>query len=182
MLTPSQKFEKELATRRDRCVLKGSFVNTSTTVTVNTIFMNPANLGQRPAAMAAIFSRFRLLKLVIKILPPIVSSAVAATPFALGVLDDTWENAAEQPTTINGIAALRCATIYGDGMTQPTEVTWNPVDPQRWFYTLLESAGSSVTDVRFTVPCVILFNVSTGSSVSFQVFYTLEFEGAISSS
>jgi len=178
-LTPSQKFEAELSARKDRAVLKGSFLNSSSTVAINSLAMNPTILGQRPSAMSAIFSRFRILRLVIKILPPVVSSLVAPTPFALGVLDDDYSNSGEDPVSINGIAALRCSTVYGAGMTLPTEIQWSPIDPNRWFYVFTESVNP---DQRLTIPCTLIFNVSTGSLVTFQVYYTLEFEGATSNS
>jgi len=174
-LTPSQQFEKELASRKDICVVKGSFLLTSSTVAINTTSMNPKLIGGRPGTIAPAFARFRLLRLVVKILPPTTSSGAAFGPFGFGVLDDVGVTA-DTPATLAGIAQLRCNVQYGYGVTVPTELVWNPVDPRKWYYVDTESSG----DPRLQIPCELVYNVSTGAIVAFQVFYTFEFEGASS--
>jgi len=177
-LTPSQKFESELSKRKERCILKGSNVFSSSTVTVNTVSLFPANMGQRPSDLSGVFARFRILRLVVKILPPTTTS-VALGAFALGIEDDVGLNVAETPVSVSGICALRCSCLFGGGQTLPTELMWNPVDPNRWFYTQ-NASSEDATESRFRIPATIYFNVTTGSTVTFQVFYTIEFEGAIS--
>jgi len=177
-LTPSQKFESELSKRKDRCVLKGANVFSSSTVTVNTVSLYPSNMGQRPTDLSSVFARFRILRLVIKILPP-TATTVALGAFALGIEDDVGLNTSETPVSVSGICALRCSCLFGGGQTLPTELVWNPIDPDKWYYTQIGSTENT-SDSRLRIPATIYFNVSTGSTVTFQVFYTMEFEGAIS--
>lgn len=156
---------------------KGSFCLLMTPGVAVTLGFNPVNFGSRMAAMALLFSRFRILKVVVKVIPPI---STGTTPIlnAVGVLDDTGSSV-DAPTTYAGILQLRTSLMFGSGETIPQEFQWNPVDPNLWYHTDSEGSGG---DSRWQYPGVLYWQNAASVNVLSQVFFTVEFAGASISS
>jgi hypothetical protein len=114
--------------------------------------------------------------MVIKTLPPINGAALQTVNLGMGILDDT-QGSGDTPTNLSDVLQLRCSALLGDGMTIPTELVWNPVDPNKWYYTLAESSSS---DSRFFVPCTIYWFPNGAMNIATQIYFTFEFEGATS--
>jgi len=173
MLSLVQASEIQLATRKDRFISRGK-----TTISFPTPFggivntpISPSNLGSRMVAASLIFSRYRFVKLLFRIVNQSVSSNLI-----VGLLDDASTSLGDLPTTFNDVAQLRCSTLVYFGLTVPTEFEWKPIDPLKWYYVDSESTGSA--DPRFTTPLTLCQFSSASSPLLYEVHYTIEFEGA----
>jgi len=174
-LTQSDTAERALAVRGDRVTVKGKNLATVLiTGTIGTALLFPASFGDRVAKLSALFSRWRIVKLIVKNAPV---SGTAGFPAAYGLIDDdsTEGGSAPLPTTQAEIVELRCSNTLLS-TTMPGELAWKPVDPQKWYYT---QAGGASSDPRLYAPASIAVAAITGStSVSFVYYFTIEMEGA----
>jgi len=174
-LSLSDASERQLATRGDRVVLRGKNLATVLlTVTIGVAPLTPASFGDRVLKMAQLFSRWRIVKLIIKNSP--TPSGVTGN-FGYGVIDDDSAEggSAPLPTTLSEIIELRCSNALLS-VTNPNELQWNPIDPQKWYYT---QAGGASSDPRLYSPCSVAVSAAgSATSVSFIYYYTIEMEGA----
>jgi hypothetical protein len=181
--TPSQAFEKKLSTASDRSRLMGKTILTIAGNTPSGFNVNPSYLGTRPAAYAGLYARWRINRLIFKV----VSTSGTTTGSALiGILDDTT-TAADVPTTFTGVLALRCSSsfcvtstpIYTySPISTSNELEWRPLrSSPKWFYTTLEGSSS---DPRLEVPCSVWTASSTGAvSSQVEIDYDISYEGAV---
>jgi len=173
MLSLMQASEVQLATRKDNFVHRGKSLLTQVLAAgINTVFMGPSFFGSRTAQVATIFTRWRVIKIILRI-PPVVNGVI------MGILDDSASSILDLPTTASDVLQLRCSTLATAGNTSNTEFEWKPIDEQKWYYTDAETAGG---DNRFITPGTFVlwgFGVAT---ILVEVHYTLEFEGATENS
>jgi len=173
-----QGLDRSLASRGDRITLKGKLVVAGTAAT-GSIFITPLSLGgglsTRLAGFNSLYMRWRILKLAIYLTRLTTGDIDPVSVGAFGIIDDP--ESGNPPTTTNDILALRCSTLPSGLTTSQNELYWNPVDPDRWYFT---TGGSSVSDPRFSTPAALcFFNEGVATlSASFLVYYTVEMEGA----
>jgi len=171
-----------LATRSDRSRLLGKTILTFTSsgtanVPTGTNFA-PSFLGNRPGAYSILFAKWKINRLILRVL----SATGASAGFcAVGILDDTTTSA-DVPTAPLGVVNLRCSRslISQTGQIQSSADSifeWRPLRPSPWFFTTLEGSAS---DPRIEVPSSI-WVVSNSASSTFIVEcdYDLSFSGAI---
>jgi len=173
-LSASDMFEKQLSQRKDNIALKGSIILSSSTTGLNAVQLTPTSLGGRVGQIANFFQRFRIRRLVFRILPPVTSTGVSTSTVPFGVFDDT-STSGDIPTSILGITQLRCSVLAGNGRTVDQDLIYSPVDPNIWYHTVAESSAS---DPRFEVQAALLSFLPTGVTTNVQCYYTIEFEGA----
>jgi len=106
--TPSQAFEFQLATRSDRTRLLGKTLVSSAASLPGPagININPSVLGARAASLALLFARWKINRLVLKVLTLPASQVAVA-----GFLDDSITSA-DVPTSMVGVLQLRCSVSY----------------------------------------------------------------------
>jgi hypothetical protein len=168
-----QASEVQLASRKDRFVSRGKTLVTVslTAATIFSLNLTPLStvFGSRMTAANNIFARYRIVKLLLRTVNPGVTDNVA-----FGLLDDVTTAPGTLPTTQNDVVQLRCSTFIFGGQTTPTIIDWKPIDPLKWYYTQTDVGG----DARLAVQCALVaFSQITGSQ-TFEMHYTLEFEGA----
>lgn len=175
-VTQSEAIERSLALHQDSTVLTGKFlVSTSLTagvVTAIAIF-NPASLGVRAAAMAALFARYRFKSILFKFFftPQVASNTNAC---ALGILDD-FTGEGDAPTSLGGVLELRCSgTNYG-GQTIPSEILWKPPSPSWNFIT----SGATGSDQRLVSPAVLYGSSVGAGGLVVEIMYTCIYKGAV---
>lgn len=160
-------FERQLAVRKDRCMLKDKVLLTFTT-TVGGLYstaISAAALGPRVAGVSRYFQRWKIVKLVVKYINP-------NPGFAVGIGDDPSANG---PTDAADIVQLRCSRITTSAGADSNEFVWMPVDGDKWYYV---SDEGTVGDVRLTAPCQLAVAAGLSSSVTLLFYYVIEFEGA----
>lgn len=172
-LSMSQAFERSLSVRKDKAIFKGSFLYSVSASGVNTLGFNPTNFGTRGASLVLLYSRFRILKVVVKVIPP-TGTSVSGITFGMGILDDTGSSV-DAPTSLSSIMQCRTSLLFGDSLSVPQEFQWNPIDPNLWYHTDSEGSGG---DSRWQYPAVLYTWNGSSTNVVAQVFFTVEFEGA----
>lgn len=186
--TPAQAFERTLASRSDRSRLMGKcFVSLSSTSSGFVGFnINPASLGVRPAAYAALFTRWRISRLIVK--PLALTTAFSANEVCfIGFLDDSITSS-DVPTSGVAILDLRCsassvatstsATVAPGPISTYNEYEYRPLrGPPTWYFTTLEGSSS---DPRLEVPCSLWFGGPSAAvfTAAFEIDYDLLYEGA----
>jgi len=174
-LSMSDARERQLAVRSDRVIMSGKCVITAAGVS-GTVGLTPlyaSTFGDRLANMAKIFSRFRIIKLIIK--SPPASGTFAS---AFGVVDDyTGEGAsAPLPTTLSEVVELRCS-VANLSTVNPNEIEWKPLDPMKVYYSQPGTAANA-SDSRLAVPATLVEFAANAGNIPFVVYYTIEFSGA----
>jgi len=183
-LSQSDMRERQLASRSDRVSIRGKAFFTSADLTAATYNpLNPAFFGDRVLKHAALYARWRIIKLVLQNGPTNVTSSTA-TFQAYGIVDDyTAEGGSVPlPTSIAEVVELRCARTNLSSVN-PSEIEWKPLDPSKLYYSQ-SGAAATPADPRFAIPgtLVVISNNATAPSLSFVVYYTIEFEGAFDNS
>jgi len=173
-LSPSEVFERELSVRKDQAVLKGKqiVVFPLTSGVQGGLPLSTAAFGARVLALTSCYMRWKILKLIIR---PLTNLVDPYNSLVVGMIDD--------PTYIplstnSSIIDLRCSRVLGNSGTDSNEFYWNPVDPDKWYYTSIPPTGPA--DQRFESP-VALAAIATPSSVSTLpvcFYYTIMVEGA----
>jgi len=179
IMTPSTSFERRLATTSDASVLRGKFFVTQAIGTgVNGIFsITPASLGARAAALASIYSSYRIKYIGLKF-----SSNSATTPFGsstsvLGVVDDANTTEGDFPVNISDILELRCSGSFLAPSTVPTEFMFKPVDNNLWYKTYVGQSGS---DPRLTSPgYLVASSPNASTTLVIEIDYEIVFKGAV---
>jgi hypothetical protein len=168
----------QLATRGDRCTVKGKYFQLlpSNVGTFSVPFVTDA-FGTRVAAIANQYSRWKIERLIFKVAPGYTSTGGRSSfPFAVAVLDDnSGEGGSVQiPNTAAEVLSIRCSTLQlGD---EPCMFKWNPIDPNKWYYT---EAGGTGSDNRLVIPATFTMFSGTSEVLSaMEVHYTITFEGA----
>jgi hypothetical protein len=184
-LSQSENFDRQLATRSDMITVKDrtlTFLVSGTTGagTASAVGLLPAlsvSFGSRLASIAANYSRYRIVKMIIRYVP--ACGTTTSGRVALGILDDASGDVGTVPATVPSISALRCSRLI-----QPfkdTEFEYKPVDPMKWYY-LVDIAGQ---DQRFVIQATFLscgdLFASTTTAGSVELLYTVQFDGAFSS-
>jgi len=181
--TPSQAFEKMLASRSDQSRLCGKCLTTLSSGSGGapaSSNINPPFLGVRPAAYAALFTRWRVNRLIVKF---IVANSTALEAGVVGFLDDS-NTSADVPTSAAGVLALRCSvsiplqtTAFSSSVSTFQEYEWRPSrSSPKWFYTTLEGSSS---DPRLEVPCsVFVAGSSATANFTIEIDYDITFDGA----
>jgi hypothetical protein len=181
VVSPFDGLERQLANRSDTVTVTAKFLSPPLNVvsgTTSTLGITPENLGDRLAALAKLYARFRILKWTMGVVLA-TSSVPDGTPIVFGIQDDvsTEGGSVPQPTTFDDIFALRCSAITSVGTTLRDPVLyWKPADLTRWYYT---NQGSSGTETRLVYPGTLCVQAGTSiSAVSFCMYYTIQFSGA----
>jgi hypothetical protein len=177
-MTQTEAFEAKLSRSMDATPLRGkAFLLPGIGATPATILsLTPlaTGFGARVNAMAGIFTRYRFKYLKIKFLGSNPTGGGASSFISLGVVDDTTGIPTDFPTTLDGVAQLRCSGTVMGVQTIPTQFEWSPVDKRRWFYT--QSDG---TDTRFSNSgALVLSGLASNYQVAVELDYCIVFEGA----
>jgi len=176
-MSQTEAFEASLS-RDDSVALRGKLIQiASVTTTPSQLFVLSAiTLGARAAGLAPFFSRFRIKYLRIKFttIPAILSSTVVNAIAALGLTDDV--STAANPTSVGGVAELRCSATNFSSETVPTFFTWKPLDPRQWYYTITDG-----DDPRLQYPAILWGAASMSLPVTMEIDYSLTLSGAIDS-
>jgi len=177
-LTPSQVFEKRLATTSDSCVFRGKYTQGFTIAANNSASFlfapQPRTLGNRPTSAGTLFTRFRLKDLTVKVHSPLRSDG-SISGITIGILDD-YSNTSDAPTDFPSVQDLRCSIVTSTSESEPDFLFWKPLDPQKWYYVVAPSGE----DPRFIYPCAVYASCtgSSGQPVVLEFEYTLVFAGA----
>jgi len=173
-MTPTEAFEANLSQHADSYSLRGKFISIVTTQTTPAplFVLNPSGMGARAAGLLPFFSRFRVKYIRIKFLSPASLSSNVIS--AVGVLDDLTSVSGDAPTSVAGVAELRCSATAFSAETVPTLFEWRPLDRTRWFYTDTESSG----DARFTTPGTVFVASSATNGLTMEIDYSIVFAGA----
>jgi hypothetical protein len=168
----------------DSIILKGSLrlqnVTTATTtgaVPLTSFLATPSQLGDRPATVNGIFTRFRIksIKFRYSANQPVTHTG----QLIMGIADDVDQSTG--PSTAAHLLALRKNTrqfhIY-----QNKSLSWMPIDREKWYYT----QGDTGNDFRFQVPCTLFYMTDIASDLTagattlgvLDCDYVLEFAGA----
>jgi hypothetical protein len=178
-LDPIQTLNRALALRSDMIVVKDKCSKT-VTISATGVTQVPLNVtstvsffGSRIAAMAALYTRFKILK--VNMIPIAVSGAFPVTTNSIttGIIDDYSVSV----TTLDDVFSLRCsASLAAIGNpTGSNMLTWEPLDNTKWYYTSLDSG-----DNRFVIPAAYAAFNTSGSAftVEYGVWFTLVLDGA----
>jgi len=164
--------EAQYASRGDRITVKDKFLMSFTGSSIIGTPITAQALGQRLSAFSLLFTRWRLLKMVFRLIPAV--SSTGTNSYTFGVLDDNSGEGGSvpDPTTSSEILHLRASTLVA---INPAVMKWNPVDADKWYYTQAGTAG----DGRLIVPAS-LFTAAVGASYTGQIeiHFTAELEGA----
>jgi hypothetical protein len=179
VVDPEERFADQLAMHQDSTNLRGKAVVEvilgSGAITNAGVF-NPAFFGVRCTALAAIFTRWRIKELVIKMFFESSANAPGANVGFFGILDDSSGAEGDAPTTYEGLLACRTSGMVGIS-SLPIVRVYKPVDKKKWYYTY---AGATGSDPRLT-SVGVLYVAQTGvngTAVFVQVDYSLSFAGA----
>jgi len=160
-----------LARHTDATPVRGKFIGTATLAASTPLalfLIQPANLGARVASIASDYLRYRIKWFRIRFLGVSVTT-VSST--SLGILDDV-NYAGEPPTTVSGVAELRCSATTFSSETIPTILEFRPLDKKRWYY------NTSTSNDRFDSTGT-LYAASTGAgSLQYEIDYCVVFSGA----
>lgn len=173
MLNLIEQSERQLATRKDQCVCRGKTILQLSSAGLVSLAILPANLGSRVSSLSLLYSRWKVVKLVIEAITGNIDSNSFSS---VGILDDVGTSS-DLPTTQNDVLQLRCASLVYGNKTAPTIFQWNPIDSTKWYYTTTDTS-----DPRFVVPATIFASGSSGSYMQGQIHYTIIFEGAVAES
>lgn len=145
----------------------------SSTAVTNIGVLNCTYFGVRVLNMAAIFTMWRIKRLVFRIT---FTPAVAANDLLVfGVLDDSSGAEGDAPTSASGILALRTSGTIAN--TVGTVVREYKPANKNWMYTY---AGQTNSDPRLTTYGVLYASqlVTGSSTVYVQADYSISFKGA----
>jgi hypothetical protein len=175
-MTQTEAYEAKLSRGMDTVVLHGKLALTTaanvTPVSVNPI--TPFTVGQRAAAMAGIFSRYRFKSIRVKFMGASVGTGLSATGIvALGFQDDISITAAN-PANFQDVSELRCSATSFAAETVPTYFEWTPVDKNLWYYTT-----NDLTESRLSTSAVLWAAGTPAATADIELDYTLVFQGAI---
>jgi hypothetical protein len=181
--TLSQGWDQALANRRDRCrvvdrfyggiILSSTVASQVLSVTSNSSgTLIPGNFGTRVFSIGIAFLRWKINRLLVRVIPTTAPTAPTVYTGALGFIDDPEQTLS--PTAVDAISDLRVSRIL-QGVTFD-ELEWRPIDPGKWYYVQV-SAGGGVAEGRQDYPVALIGQLS-GGQASVQVFYDLSFDGA----
>jgi len=174
-MTLSEANERQLSTRSDRITLRGKQIINVPVIgpAVGSQSITPQVFANRVAGILTYFQRWRILKLVIKL----IMGSPGNNPVYAAFSDDG--NPANA-TTVNELMEFRSSRVLTSSGADSNEFTWNPIDPNKWYYTNLEGASGDIRLVAPTTQYALSSGVTTGQAfqVSFLVFFTIEAEGA----
>jgi len=173
--TPQQSFEANLARHNDATPIRGKFIGSVTLATsgvpVAAFLIQPSNLGARVASISTDYLRYRIKWLRLRFLGAPTTAGTNVGLTALGILDDV-NYSGEPPTTLSGVAELRCSATSFQNESIPTIFEFMPVDKKRWYYC------TSPTNDRFdSVGTLYAASMSIGS-VQYEMDYCVVFSGA----
>lgn len=178
-MTSTEAFEASLSTSSDATTLRGKLVFTqaSTTTPALALALNPqnsTNFGVRAAALAAVFSRYRFKYCRFRYLSTPTGGGSGSLT-ALGVIDDTnVSGVTDAPTTVGGVAELRCSGTVFAFQSVPTVFEWSPADKNFWYYCSADSA-----DTRLSNSGNVYIASTATSAADIEVDYCIVFKGAI---
>jgi hypothetical protein len=172
IVTPTEAFERSLARGADSFNLKGKVLFSQATSTSPAAFIavTPAQLGVRAIALAAVFSRFRVNRVLIKFM-----ETTTGVQTVLGILDDSAGSEGDAPTSLSGVLELRCSALAFGAQTVPTLMEWRPVDKSKWYYC---NTGASGSDIRFSIPAISFVASSGTGGISAELDYDITFKGS----
>jgi len=174
-----------LSMKSDRVRLTGRTIATFTSGVsggVASVNATQTLFGNRAVQFGFLYTRWKINRMIFKLLN--VNAGASTGVSALGVLDDD-NNSSDVPTSLLGIAQLRCASTYptSDSNTVTPrfpDFEWQPPrGPTKWFYTQLQGSGTS--DSRLEIPCSIWFacNQTTAVTFSIELNFDISYEGAV---
>jgi len=175
-LTQSEVWDTRLAVSKDSCRVQQRLllaIGVGATLTTYTPFPGGAgaNMGARVNTLGSCFSRWRLNRVLLRLLPQVAGTC------SVGFIDDP--DSVITPTAVPAINDLRCSRSFSTLLTDSGswELEWTPVDRKKWYYTSIV-ASPSVSDVRFVAPFSIYAIGSASGLASIQVYMDITFEGA----
>jgi len=175
-MTPQESFERQLAMHTDSTNIRGKFVGTVSlpSATPTALFLiQPSTLGARVASISSDYLRWRVKSLRIRFLGEVSGTGNGGGFTSMGVLDDV-NYAGEPPTSVSGVAELRCSASTFTSQTIPVNFDFRPLDPKRWYYC------TSVSNDRFD-SVGTLYAGTSGSgtaAISYEVDFSIVFSGA----
>jgi len=114
--------------------------------------LKPYNFGDRVIYEAALFAKFRLLRL--KVTYESLATSTATGQIAIGILDDASEsNFTGNILTYDQVTNL--GTSLDTSVWKNKSLVWRPLDREKWYYT--DTTGS---DLRFTSPASLYASFS----------------------
>jgi len=155
----------------DSTPIRGKFVG-SATLTAGTplalFLIQPANLGSRVASIASDYLRYRVKWFRIRFLG---AGTTTVSTTSMGILDDV-NYAGEPPTTVSGVAELRCSATTFQAETIPTIFEFAPLDRKRWYYC------TSTSNDRFDSVGTLYAAATAAGTVQYEMDFCVVFSGA----
>jgi len=145
-----------------------------TTVTTGVISnqvmtLSPLSIGDRPAAMAALFQRYKFRNL--KATYRSATGTTTAGNLIMGFIDDV--DPANTNPTADQILNLRRSAEFA--VFKDHTVTWSPVDSSRWYYTATDGSA-----LRFQIACALTWISDVATSLtSVSTVGVIDLEGDI---
>jgi len=174
-MTQSQAFETRLAIHTDSFNLRGKFFEIFNVAAAGGVvpvtILNAVNLGARCATLNTVFARYRFKYIRFKFF--------ANNTCAIGVLDDASVSEGDGPTTLAGVAELRCSATQFVGTSIAGEFMWTPIDKKKWYYT---SAGVTGSDIRLEDTGALFAAMTAVGSGEVEIDYSIVFSGALDTS
>jgi hypothetical protein len=147
---------------RGRQALVVCLTNSSGAVGFSTIKLDPLSLSDRPAAVAAAFQRYRIVRMVLRFRSSLPSN-VAGHVYT-GVIDD----ASDTTAITTGDQVLNLRTSQSSDVWKDHTLIFTPVDPSKWYYINAESSTSDqrfITQATFAIGSsqITIYGQTTGS-------------------
>jgi len=160
-MTQSEAFVAKLAGSSDATVIRAKLLlSPSASVTPSSVLsFDPTAMGGRLAAMAGIYSNYRIKSILMKFL-------TTGATIAVGAIDDASGAEGDAPTSVSGVLELRCSGSSFQLESIPTEVLYQPVDKSLWYKTFTGSSGS---DQRLVVPAILYAATTSDGATPFQI-------------
>jgi hypothetical protein len=167
-------FERRLSQSVDATTLRGKLlfsVNLTPAATpINLITLQANAFGARSVAFAAIFTQWKIKRLIMKFSSSVGSTTTGA---AVGVYDDVAATA-DIPTTLGDVMQLRSSAASLPGDTVPTSFIYEPVDKSLWHFCVTDSQDS-----RLTTYGVMYGATVTGTGLlAIEIDFELVYKGA----
>lgn len=176
----TNQFQRQLGVRNDAITVKSksvgilTFSNTGGTVTQLEVI--PSNFSGLVAAMAPVYTRWRLLKLIVSWKSGFPTSSQGRTH--IGILDDVTADEGTPPTTT--LAVSQCRAYSSEAIYRDNEVEWKPLrngkpENQPWLFLDIKAGD----ELRTQIPCTVLvaFDATQTGTSAVDMYYTLQFSG-----
>jgi len=129
-------------------------------------------LGERPFILSTIFQRYKIIKLLFRIIP----QAAVTGLVAVGVSDDPDGYA---PVVAGAIGELRCSRVISISNPGDTncEFEWAPIDKSQWYYCNPLPTPTNADERLQNVASLTGITTGTGNTAYLDIYYDILFEG-----